>query len=105
MSVARAEDSMMTFKPVSVGSVLGGPTGTVTSASLTVSADAAFTTPLVAVDGGKGHWSVDVSSLAPTAGGQMTVYLKLKVNGEDKTTDGKVASGANASAAFKVTPQ
>jgi hypothetical protein len=48
---------------------------------------------------------VDVSSLAPVAGTQKTVYLKLKVNGEDKTTDGLAPAGANATVAFKVTPQ
>jgi hypothetical protein len=103
--VSRAEDSMMTFKPVSLGSVLAGPTGTVTSVSLTVSADAAFTVPLAAVDAGHGHWSVDLSTLGLVAGSQATVYLKLKVNGEDKTTDGLAASGANASVVFKATPQ
>jgi hypothetical protein len=103
--VSRAEDMMMTFKPISLGSVLAGTTGTVTSVSLTVAADATFTTPLAATDDGHGHWSVDVSSLAPVAGTQKTVYLKLKVNGEDKTTDGLPPAGANASVAFKVTPQ
>jgi hypothetical protein len=105
--VSRAEDMMMTFKPVSAGSVLGGPTGTVSSVSLTAYAatDTAFATPLAAVDGGHGHWSVDVSSLGLTAGAQATVNLKLKVNGEDKTTNGLAPAGANASVAFKVTPQ
>lgn len=103
--LSRAENMMMDFKPVHVGSVLAGPTGTVTSVSLTASADAAFTTPLAAAHVANGHWTVDLSSLGLTAGSAQTVYLKLKVNGEDKTTDGLVASGANASVVFTATPQ
>jgi hypothetical protein len=103
--LARAENMMMDFKPVYVGATLAGPTGTVTSATLTASADAAFTTPLVASHSVNGHWSVDVSSLPLAAGTQATVYLKLNVNGENKTTDGNVLSGGNGSVAFKVTPQ
>lgn len=103
--LARAENMMMDFKPVYVGATLAGPTGTVTSATLTASADAAFTMPLAASHTANGHWSVDVSSLSPAAGTQATVYLKLDVNGENKTSDGNVLSAGNGSVAFKVTPQ
>jgi hypothetical protein len=103
--VSRAEDSMMTFKPVTLGSVLAGPTGTITSASLTVSTDAAFTAPIAATDDGHGHWSAALPTAGLTAGAQATVYLKLKVNGEDKTKDGLALSASNGSIAFKVTPQ
>ncbi len=103
--LARGENMMMDFKPVYVGATLAGPTGTVTSATLTASADAAFTTPLSASHAANGHWSVDVSSLSPAAGTQATVYLKLDVNGENKTSDGNVLSAGNGSVAFKVTPQ
>jgi len=103
--LARGENMMMDFKPVYVGATLAGPTGTVTSATLTASADAAFTTPLAASHSANGHWSVDVSSLSPVAGVQATVYLKLNVNGENKTTDGNVLSASNGSVAFMVTPQ
>ena len=103
--LARGENMMMDFKPVYVGATLAGPTGTVTGATLTASADAAFTTPLSASHTANGHWSVDVSSLSPAAGTQATVYLKLDVNGENKTSDGNVLSAGNGSVAFKVTPQ
>jgi hypothetical protein len=33
-----------------------------------------------------------------------TIYVRVNVNGEDKTTDGNAASGANAYAAFAVMP-
>jgi hypothetical protein len=103
--LARSENMMMDFKPVYVGATLAGPTGAVTSVTLAASVDAAFTTPLAASHSANGHWSVDVSSLSPAAGTQATVYLKLNVNGENKTTDGNVLSSGNGSIAFKVTPQ
>jgi hypothetical protein len=105
--LSRAENMMMDFKPVHVGSILAAPTGTVTSVSLTAYAatDSTFTTPLPAVHSANGHWTIDVSSLGLVAGTQATVNLKLKVNGEDKTTDGLAAAGANASVAFTATPQ
>jgi hypothetical protein len=52
-----------------------------------------------AVDVTKGHWGIGLSSF--TTG---TVYVKMNVNGEDKTTDGNAVSGANGYATFIVTP-
>jgi hypothetical protein len=103
--LSRSQNMMMDFKPVYVGSVLAAPTGTVTGVSLTASADAAFTTPIVATHSANGHWTIPLTGLV--AGTQTTVYLKLNVNAEDKTTDGLAvsATNANASVAFKVTPQ
>jgi hypothetical protein len=103
--VSRAENMMMDFKPIYVGSILAAPTGAVTSVTLTASADTAFTTPLPAIHSANGHWSVDISSLGLAAGTQATIYLKLQVNGEEKTTDGLVVSATNASVPFKATPQ
>jgi len=105
LHLSRAEDMMMTFRPVHVGAALAGTTGTVTSVSLTASATATFTTPIAATDAGHGHWTLDLSSLELAAGAQTTVYLELQVNGEDKTTDGLVVSGTNAYVDFKVTPR
>ena len=51
----------------------------------------------------RGHWSF--SGLTGLVSGQTaTIYVKLNVNEEDKTTDGNAASGANAYSAFKVMP-
>ena len=51
----------------------------------------------------RGHWSF--SGLTGLVSGQTaTIYVKLNVNEEDKTTDGNAASGANAYSAFKVIP-
>jgi hypothetical protein len=102
--IAHAENMMMNFKPVSLGSVLSGPTVTVTSMVVTAATDTAFTSPVSGVDGGNGHWSLaGISGLS--SGVTATIYVKLSVNGEDKTTDGLAASGANAYTPFVVTPQ
>ncbi len=107
LHVSRSENMMMDFKPVYVGATLAAPTGAVTSVTLAAYAttDTAFTTPLPAVHSANGHWTIDLSSLGLMAGTQATVNLKLKVNGEDKTTDGLVVSATNASIPFKATPQ
>ena len=102
--IAHAENMMMNFKLVSLGSVLSNPTGTVTSMVVTASTDTAFSSPVSGVDGGNGHWSLaGISGLS--SGVATTIYVKLNVNGEDKTTDGLAASGANAYTPFVVTPQ
>jgi hypothetical protein len=105
LHVSRAEDSLMTFKPVFGGATLGAPTGAVTSVSLTASTDPAFATSAAGVDGGHGHWALDLSSFTLDPAVATTVYVRLQVNGEDKTTDGAAASAANAAAVFSVTPQ
>jgi hypothetical protein len=102
--IAHTENMMMNFKLVSLGSVLSSPTGTVTSMVVTAATDAAFTSPVSGVDGGNGHWSLPgISGLS--SGVSTTIYVKLRVNDEDKTTDGLDATGANSYTPFVVTPQ
>jgi hypothetical protein len=90
----------MTFNPLSM---ISSPTGTVASAIVSASTDSTFVTGTVtASDEGNGHWSLSGISDLSTAG-TYTVYVKLQVNSEDKTTNGASPSGTNAYAAFKVT--
>jgi hypothetical protein len=104
LMIAHAEDMMMNFMPVSIGSVLSSPTGTVTSVIVSASTDAAFTSPVIGVDNGNGHWTI--TGLPGLVSAQSTtIYIKLNVNGQDKTTNGAVASGSNSYAPYLVTPQ
>jgi len=84
---------------------MGSPTGLVTSMTVTASQDTAFTIPLPAVHNGNGHWTVSgltgLVSLQTT-----TIYVKMGLNGQDKTTDGMVSSTTSTNyATFYVTPQ
>jgi hypothetical protein len=102
--IAHGENMNMKFAPVSDGSVLSSPTSTVTAMTVQASMDSAFSSLLTVDDNGNGHWSV--SGLTGLVSAQTsTVYVKLSVNVQDKTTDGAAASGSNAYATFIVTPQ
>jgi hypothetical protein len=70
---------------------------------MTVLASTDNTTWIQASDNTKGHWSVTgLSGLSSGTTG--TIYIKLNVNGEDKTTDGNTVSGINGHATFTVIP-
>lgn len=102
--ISHGENMMMDFKAVSAGSVLSS--GTITYMIVTASTDSTFpATPGVTVTGtdkGTGHWELPgLSSLSSS--GIYPVYVKLEVNGEDKTTNGSAASGINSYATFTVT--
>lgn len=101
--ISHAEDMMMAFKAASVGSVLSSPTNTVTAMTVQASSDGG-TTWITGIDNANGHWSIP--GLTGLVSGQTsTIYVKLTVNGQDKTTDGNTASGSNGYATFVVTPQ
>jgi hypothetical protein len=88
---------------VSDGSVLSSPTGTASPITVQASSDGGSTW-LTATDNTNGHWSVSgFSNLVSAQTG--TIYVKLNVNSQDKTTNGAAASGGNAYATFVVTPQ
>lgn len=102
--IVHGENMNMKFVPVSDGSVLSDPTGTVTAMTVQASMDSAFSSLLTVDDNGGGHWSV--SGLTGLVSAQTTtVYVKLNVNTQDKTTNGLAASGSNGYATFVVTPQ
>lgn len=102
-----AKQSMMSYPAVSMGSTLtdaGGAAWTVDTMSVQTSTDGSAWVD--AVDNGGGHWSA--STLAGLGGlgtaQPSTVYVKLTINGEQKTTDGNAAAGTNESGSFTVTP-
>ncbi len=97
--ITQTKDNAMTFNPLSM---ISSPTGTVASAVVSASTDSTFATGTVTgTDDGNGHWYLSGISDLSTAG-TYTVYVKLRVNNEDKTTTGAAPSMTNA-AAFKVT--
>ncbi len=99
-----AKDSMMSFPAVSGGTTLHDDTGAAWNANpVAVSASTDGATWTAATDKTGGHWSVSgLSGLSSGVTG--TIYVKLNVNGEDKTTNGNAASGTNSYASFTVTP-
>lgn len=100
--ITHAENMIMDFKPVSAGTVLSS--GTVTAMIVSASTNSTFpaSDTVTGTDKGNGHWEVSgMSSLA--SAGSCSVYVKLQVNGQDKTTDGKAGSGENKYATFSVT--
>ncbi len=93
--ITQTKDNRMTFDPLSM---ISSPTGTVASAIISASTDSTFVTGTVtAVDNGNGHWSMAGLNDLSTAG-TYTVYVKLRVDGEDKTSNGTIPY-----ASFKVT--
>ncbi len=103
--ISHGEDMSMNFVPVSSGALLSDATGTVsvTSISVQASADNTFASNVVSgTDNGNGHWSLAGITDLATAGTH-TIYVKLQVNGQDKTTNGAAASGTNAYQTFVVT--
>jgi hypothetical protein len=101
-----AKESMMSYPGVSLNTSLHDENDTpwtVDTMNVTAAADSSFTSPITAVDNGNGHWSLSgLSGLV--SGSTTTIYVKMTVNGEEKTTDGKTPSGGNGCAVFSVTP-
>jgi hypothetical protein len=99
-----AKESMMSYPVVSGGTTLHDETGAAWTVNpITVLASTDGSTWTAANDNTGGHWSVTgLSGLSSGVTG--TIYVKLNINGEDKTTNGNVASGSNAYASFTVTP-
>jgi hypothetical protein len=95
--LSHGESMMMNFVPASAGSVLTSPTGTVTSMSVEASSDGGANWK-TGSDGTNGHWSI--SGLTGLASGITgTIWIKVTVNGQVKTTD-----GTTDYATFMVTP-
>lgn len=95
--ITAVDDSMMMLFPaVSVGTTLHNQMGaavTVTTMTVEVSTDKANWTAMT--DDGSGYWSK--SGLATLAAGTH-LYVRLIVNGEQKTTDGAAPAAGNANA-------
>lgn len=97
------KESMMSFPAVYTGVTLNDENGapwTVSSMSIEASTDAS--TWVAATETGNGYWTVSgLTGLADGIAG--TVYVRITVNGEQKTTDGNAVSGSNGYATFTVT--
>lgn len=99
-----ASESMMSYPSISMGTVLHDASNTawiVNPVMVSVSTDNATWIP--ATDTTGGHWTV-AGLTGLTAGVTGAIYVKLTINGEQKTTDGNAPSGTNGYAAFTVTP-
>ena len=99
-----AQESMMSYPAVSAGTALhdaANAAWTVNPVTVLVSTDNA--TWLPANDNTGGHWSVS-GLTGLTAGQSGKIYVKLTINGEQKTTDGTAPMDVNGSASFTVTP-
>ncbi len=101
-----ARESMMSFPAVSVDTVLSTGTAYALTANpmiVEVSSDAS--TWIVATDNGGGHWSATgIAGLVDDTQG--TIYVRLTINSEQKTTDGATpaGNGTNDYASFTLTP-
>lgn len=101
-----ARESMMSYPAAFVGATMNAGTAyelTVAGMSVEVSTDETNWT--AATDNGNGHWTVTgISGLTNGVAG--TLYVRLTVNGEQKTADGAtpVGDGTNDYAQFTVTP-
>ncbi len=103
-----AKESMMSYPAIStmVTTTLHDQMNmpwSVTAVNVFASTDGSSWTSTPAVETSQGHWAI--GGLTGLVSGQTgTIYVKLNVNGEDKTTNGSAPSGANAYATFTVTP-
>ena len=102
-----AKESMMSFPAVSVGTVLnsGDPDYELTVNSMTVEVSSDGMTWVPATDNGNGHWLANnITGLTDDVSGSL--YVRVTINGEQKTTDGMAAAGdgTNDYAVFSVTP-
>jgi hypothetical protein len=95
------KESLMSYPAVSVGTVLTGLT--VTTMVLEASTDGGTTWTAATADAGTGHWSF-AGLTGLSAGVSGTVYVRLNINGEQKSTDGNAAAGATGYATFTVVP-
>jgi hypothetical protein len=100
-----AKESMMSYPAVSSGGILNSGDAsyelTISSISVEVSTDA--TTWVSATEDGNGYWTA-TGLTGLSDGTQGELYVRLSVNGEQKSTDGNMASGANGYATLLVTP-
>jgi hypothetical protein len=104
-----ARENMMNYPPVFEGAILNQaplyqPIYQLDVASMTVEISTDKNTWVQAEDHGDGHWS---ASGLTGLDGEIELYVRLTVNGEQKTTNGNAPAedGSNAYGIFIVTPQ
>ena len=108
MFIATRENMMShppVFNPTTLNSGDQNYELTISSMSVEVSTDPTNQASWVAADGssGDGYW-VASGITGLTNGQQGTVYVRMIINGEQKTTDGNLADGVNGYTFFTVTP-
>ncbi|GAM09727.1 hypothetical protein OR1_02007 [Geobacter sp. OR-1] len=98
--IAALDDGMMTQYPaISSGSTLhDAMNASWTANPVTVALSTDATNWVTATDDGSGHWSN--TNVTLTAGGKL--YVRLSVNGEQKTVDGLAVAGTNGYATFSI---
>lgn len=97
-------ESMMSFPAVYTGVSLNDENGASWSiSSMSVEASTDTSTWVAATGTGNGYWTV-TGLTGLTSGTAGTVYVRVTVNGEQKTTDGNAVSGSNGYATFTVMP-
>ena len=99
-----ARESMMSFPALIDGTVLNsGETYEQTASNIAVAMSTDLSSWVTATADGNGYWAAaGLTGLTNDTEG--SVYVKLSVAGEQKTTNGEVADGSNDYAAFTVTP-
>lgn len=100
-----ARETMMSYPSVNTGTVLnsGDASYELTVASITVEISTDASTWVTATETANGHYAVTgLTDL--TDGTTADVYVRVSVNGEQKTTDSASVSGMNGYATFTITP-
>jgi hypothetical protein len=102
-----AKESMMSYPAIETGMTLnaGDVDYELAMTSITVEVSSDATNWVSATENGHGHWTAaGISGLTDNTEG--TLYVKLGVNGEQKTTDGNAPTGdgSNDFAMFSLTP-
>jgi hypothetical protein len=98
-----ARETMMNHPAVSTGTVLHDASNTAwTVDPIVVSASTDKMIWVDAVDNDGGHWTAGLPGLS--TGVMDTIYVRVTVNGEQKTTDGMAPSKSNGYGSFTVTP-
>jgi len=100
-----ARETMMSYPAVNTATVLnsGDATYELTVASITVEVSTDASSWSTATETANGHYAV-TGLTGLTDGVQADIYVRLTVNGEQKTTDAASSAGANGYATFTVTP-
>ncbi len=96
--------AMLSFPAVKINDTLNNAAGTSwTVNTILVEASTDKTTWVTATDLGSGHWSA-AGLTGLSAGTAGSIYVRLTVNGEQKTLDGNAVGATNGYQTFTVTP-
>ena len=100
-----AKESMMSYPAVTSTRILseGNMDYELAISSMNVEVSTDHNTWISANEDGNGYWTATgITGLTNAEQGE--IYVRMSVNGEQKSTDGNVANGSNAYATFLITP-